>query len=280
MVLRLFVFAITAIYLSFFVFAQEIQVASQEEYKNFLRTKTYIVKTDNPFSRFNTEIEKAMTQNWKLTQWEMISAAEFEKKRRDKNASFIFLSEAQSEKEPQMKLNILNVVLGSPSGNINKMPDVATIPLSYVTEDEEFTEDEYLFKLPVFLKFIQYYIQVNAQKITPARDLVRQHSTYLIQKEIWLTPEQLDAELQTPEKIARHYKGKVKIVSDAQIRQAVIDQKKDVVIAHIVAPEEGKTGKALKILIEIATGIPFYYDIANVPSGKSAVFTAADFKKF
>lgn len=253
----------------------------QEDYKRFVRTKTYVVRSDNPFSSFNIEIADAMRRVWTLTQWEMISTAEFEIRRRERESSFIFLSELWSTKEPDLKLDILNVVLGTPSGNINNMPDVASIPLCYVSDDdEESDEDRYLILLPVFLRFVQYYIRENVQESKSVQEIVKKNHGSLLQKEIWFLPDQLSSEVNTVEKISSYYKGKVKIVSEDELEQAIEDSKKNVVVAHIVAPKENKKGKALKILIEISSGLPYYYDLIDVASKRDSQFTVSDFRKF
>ncbi len=260
------------------VSSQEIVVASQSHYKQFIKSKTYLVQYDNPFSGFNAAMEDAMKKYWYITHWEIISSSEFEKKRSDKSASFLFLSEAMAEKREDLRFNILNVVMGSSSGSLNSMPDLGSVPLSYAFEDDEFSEDEYFYKLGVILRFIQFYIDANVKSAdTDVKSIVKEHKNSVLTKEIWFVAEDLDTEVKTVKKIAAFYEGKVKIVTQQEINQAIAS-KTDVLILHKVGPGEGRSGKCLKFIVSAATGIPYYYSITEISSKKPDAFLAEDFK--
>jgi hypothetical protein len=260
--------------------AQDIVVATHSQYKQFKASTTYVVKYDNPFSAFNTAMATAMKKYWYFTNFEVITTVEFEKKQADRNASFLFLSEAMAEKREDLKFNILNIVMGSKSASLNNMPDLGSVPLSYAFDEDEFAEEGYLYKLGVVLKFIQYYAEANIKKAdTDIKSLVKTNSKEIINKEVWFIKEDLDTDVNTIEKIARVYSGKVKIVTETEIEQAVESGNKQVLILHKVGPGKGKTGKCLKFIIGAADGAPYYYNITEVTAKNPDAFSADDFKK-
>jgi len=260
--------------------SQDIMVASQAQYKQFMKSKTYLVKYDNPFSGFNTAMEDAMKKYWNITPWEVISSAEFEKKRTDKSASFLFLSEAMAEKREELRFDILNVVMGSSSGNLNNMPDLGSVPLSYAFDDDEFAEDDYIYKLGAILRFVQFYIESNVKAAdTDVKSIVKEHGKSIRTKEIWFIKEDLDNEVNTVQRIAAFYDGKVKIVTEQEIVEAIASKNPNVLILHKVGPGKGNSGKCLKFIISVATGIPYYYNMTEITSKKPDAFLSADFKK-
>jgi len=260
--------------------AQGIKAASQDRYKQFASSVTYVVSYDNPFSDFNSYIKKAMEKNWTMTPFEMISWEDFETKKSDSKASFIFISEAMAGNNKNLVFNILNFVMGDKSSGLDKMPDLGSVPLSYVSEDEDFEEDKYLYKLDVFLRFMQYYAKTNIDKPnTDVTALVASNQSMIQSKEIWMLADELNEDVNTVGKIAGYYTGKVRIVTVEEITNAIADKNQDVLILHIVSPVESNSGKCMKFIISVAEGAPYYYSITDVSAKKPGLFLSEDFKK-
>jgi hypothetical protein len=76
---KLFLFLLINSYFYLSLSSQEIKLATSEQFKKFLTTNTYVVKTDNPFSDFNNVLEESMSHVWTLTKYRIISTEEFEK---------------------------------------------------------------------------------------------------------------------------------------------------------------------------------------------------------
>ena len=75
---KLFLFLLINSYFYLSLSSQEIKLATPEQFKKFLSTTTYVVKTDNPFSNFNNVIEESINKLWTLTKFKIISTEEFE----------------------------------------------------------------------------------------------------------------------------------------------------------------------------------------------------------
>lgn len=261
------------------IMAQEIQLASEAEFNRFKSSTTYLVKYDDPFSMFNAYMEEDMKAVWTITPFKIITSAEFEDKMKDKNSSFIFLSEAMKDDAGVFfKLNILNIVLGAKSGSINYMPDLGSAPLSYVFEDED-NEDVYLYKLAGVLRFFQYYIQYNIDHPkSDIKDVINANKSKIEGKELWLVKSDLDSDVNTESKISKYYDGKVKFVTQEEIRNAVHAGNTNVVFLHKIGPT-GKTGyQCLKFLINAGDGTPLYFDMHKVNGKSPDAFLSSDFK--
>lgn len=275
----LMTFSLVALCLT--LFAQDIPVATAEQFKRFKESTTYLVKYDDPFSSFDTYMAEDIAKVWKITPYKIISPAEFETLSKDKKNSFIFLSEIYKEEgDKTATWNLLNITLGSNSGsaNMNSMPDLGSAPLSYVSEEED-NEDEFLYKLAGVLRFFQYYINYNIEN--PGSDIkavVKANKQKLAGKELWLIQSDMADDVNSAEKISKYYSGTVKFVTPEEIRSAIHSGNENVVFLHQVAPGQSGGKWSLKFLISAADGCPLYYDVTTVSGGKDGKFSSADFK--
>ncbi len=260
-------------------FAQDIPVATSEQFQRFKSSTTYLVNYDDPFSSFNTYIVEDMQKVWTITPYKVITSSEFESLGKNKDNSFIFLSEAgKTEGDITFNLNLLNIVLGSKSGSMNNMPDLGSAPLSYVWEDDD-NEDQYLYKMAGILRFFQYYIQYNiANPGSDIKDVVKANKSKIEGKELWLIQSDMDTDVNTIEKIEKVYSGKVKFVTPEDIRQAVHEANSNVVFLHKVGPGSHNGYKCMKFLVLASDGCPLYYEMTGVSSGKPDAFLSSDFK--
>ncbi|PLW94697.1 MAG: hypothetical protein C0592_02060 [Marinilabiliales bacterium] len=259
--------------------AQEIQLASEAEFKRFKSSTTYLVKYDDPFSMFNAYMEEDMKAVWTITPYKIISSEEFEDKMKDKEASFIFLSEAMKDDQGVFfKLNVLNIVLGARSGNLNNMPDLGSAPLSYVFDDWD-DEDVYLYKLAGILRFFQFYVNYNiSHPGSDFKDVVKANKSKIEGKQLWLIKGDMDSDVDSESEISKYYDGTVKFVSEEDIRTAVHNGNTNVVFLHKVGPNGQNGYHCMKFLINAGDGTPVYYDMHKVSNGKSDAFLSSDFK--
>lgn len=259
--------------------AQEIPVATQEQFQAFNKSTTYFVTYDDPFSSYNTYMKEAAEKLWHLTPFKIITPDAFVSLSKSKSNSFVFLSEAAfSQGNVNMTFNILNIVLGNTSGDINRMPDLGSAPLSYASEDED--EEEYLYKIGIILQFFQYYIQYNlSHPGTDIKAMVKANKNDIEGKELWLIKEDMDEDVNTEEEINSIYNGKIRFVSKEEIKNAILNKTEGIAIVHKVGPTAGGDGsRCLKFVLLVSNGEPVYYDMTVVSNSKPARFLASDFK--
>ncbi len=243
----------------------------------FLKSKTYIVLEENPFSAFNTVVNDRIKDLWTLTPFEVISSEEFEKKMHDSKSSFLFMSQAQMGKGEMSNYFIMNLVMGDASGNINKMPELCVVPVSY----DEVDPETYEYRFPALIKFIDYFIRYTQKN--PGKDIrqiVSENSSELRNYGLWLVGSDLAPEVNTVEKIRKIYPYPVKIVTTDDIEKAVNEGNTKVAILHKVGPEETKSGSntVYKFIITVKEGKPLYFGDHKTVAGKPDAFLEEDFK--
>ena len=281
---KLFLFLLINSYFYLSLSSQEIKLATPEQFKKFLSTTTYVVKTDNPFSNFNNVIEESINKLWTLTKFKIISTEEFENLKTNPANSFIFLSEAAfTQNKETISLDILNITLGTKSGNLNLMPDLGSAPLAYLPIDAESEEieEQYLYFIPGILRFFQYNIkyQANQSQVVDLDKLANINKKLLADKILYITSDNLVMDVNSIEKIAKIYSGRVKIASKEDIYNTLLNGDSKAAVAFAIKTN-GKIGlNCFKFIIDANSGALIYYAIQEVKSKDQDGFTASDFKK-
>ena len=281
---KLFLFLLINSYFYLSLSSQEIKLATPEQFKKFLSTTTYVVKTDNPFSNFNNVIEESINKLWTLTKFKIISTEEFENLKTNPANSFIFLSEAAfTQNKETISLDILNITLGTKSGNLNLMPDLGSAPLAYLPIDAESEEieEQYLYFIPGILRFFQYNIkyQANQSQVVDLDKLANINKNLLADKILYITSDNLAMDVNSIEKIAKIYSGKVKIASKEEIYKTLLNGEDRVAVAFAINTN-GKIGlNCFKFIIDANSGALIYYAIQEVKGKEDDGFTSSDFKK-
>ncbi|HON97148.1 MAG TPA: hypothetical protein PK222_02705 [Bacteroidales bacterium] len=281
---KLFLFLLINSYFYLSLSSQEIKLATPEQFKKFLSTTTYVVKTDNPFSNFNNVIEESINKLWTLTKFKIISTEEFENLKTNPANSFIFLSEAAfTQNKETISLDILNITLGTKSGNLNLMPDLGSAPLAYLPIDAESEEieEQYLYFIPGILRFFQYNIkyQANQSQVVDLDKLANINKNLLADKILYITSDNLAMDVNSIEKIAKIYSGRVKIASKEDIYNTLLNGDSKAAVAFAIKTN-GQIGlNCFKFIIDANSGALIYYAIQEVKSKEEDGFTASDFKK-
>jgi len=281
---KLFLFLLINSYFYLSLSSQEIKLATPEQFKKFLSTTTYVVKTDNPFSNFNNVIEESINKLWTLTKFKIISTEEFENLKTNPANSFIFLSEAAfTQNKETISLDILNITLGTKSGNLNLMPDLGSAPLAYLPIDAESEEieEQYLYFIPGILRFFQYNIkyQANQSQVVDLDKLANINKNLLADKILYITSDNLVMDVNSIEKIAKIYSGRVKIASKEDIYNTLLNGDSKAAVSFAIKTN-GQIGlNCFKFIIDTNSGALIYYAIQEVKSKEEDGFTASDFKK-
>lgn len=264
------------------------QIGSAAEFQQFLKTKTYVVYEENPFSGFNMVIKDFMNKYWKVTPFAFIEMKEFDVKKTDPNCSFIIITDAvltknklfNTEIKYQYTYTLMNLILGKKMAlnnkDISSMPDLGSVPLSY----SEVEEDSYLYKIAGMLNFMQYYVKYNIEH--PGSDykaVVKANAGEIKTKELWLIKEDLANNVNSLEKIKKIYPYSVKIVTEEELEKAIEDANPNVAFFHKVGPEGTATDAICwKFIISAKEGKPLYYDYHKVSNDNPDALLMQDLK--
>ena len=233
-----------------------------DEIKQFMASKTCVVREDDPFSAYNSFIKEALKAYWTLTPYEFIDAGEFNKRRLDPAYSFIVLTETNFDKDKSGSVyTFINLLQGKKVNKLSENPEVCAIPLSFAGEDDL----EYGYKLGAILSFMQKHAAMIADdpSLTGRKYLkyYNKNVPEVIKKTILVKEEDLDPGLNSIEKIKAIYPHDIKIVSEEEIVKAITEKSPNTLILHKVGPVgEHRTGYCFKMLIGADDSDMYYYD--------------------
>ena len=259
----------------------QIKTPDAETLKAFRSSKTYIVLEDVMFSDFNSHIKDVAKKHWNITSYEIISLTQFENLCRMSNASFLMVVIGEYTGFVKgASFNMLTLMMGHKSGDVNKMPEILSVPLSYYNPDGD--EEEYGYKLGGILEGIQYAVKnILNQKtnitVSTIKDIFNNHSGEVKTKELWVTKKDLSAAVNTLEKIKNSYSYEVSIVSEEAIQQAVDEKRNNVVFLHKVGNSEIRNALCFKFIINCSDGKLLYGDYHTVSAKEPDGFLPKDF---
>jgi hypothetical protein len=259
------------------IFAQS--KLTSDDVAQFFQTTTCVVLDNNLLSGYNIEIENAVKKEWKITPFEIISWEEFDKRKLDKKYSFLVISQVVFDRDKNpAKYDFLSLVVGGQKKLID-MPDLCPFPLAYSGVDE----DSYLFKINTIVMFIQQHITMlkdNPEYVNA--NLFKHYNDNLsdIQgKTICFLKEELAPNINTVQKIAKYYKGDVKIVSREELHE-LIKNNADIVFLHKVGPEGTRlASRCYKVLMGAKDAKLYYFDYHKIDGDSKDAFLLSDIKK-
>jgi len=256
-----------------------IPTASPSQIRDFENSITYIVKEDMLISDYNLAVENLVNQYWNITETKTISATEFKEKRKNPEASFIYMNPVYFDKDKtQTAYEYLFLSLGHPSGDPSQMPDLCAVPLAVKGADQT----EFVYKLGLVLQFMQNHVEVT--KNHPSYDdesIVDYYSDqkfFLRDKELWLMKPEIENSLHRKSEMQSVYPYPFRYVSPEDIKKAIADNRDDIIIVHLITAGENRY--CFKMLVNAGNADLYYYDYHKINSRKPSVLLEKDLKKF
>ncbi len=265
------------IFLACEVFAQ-VRPARKKHYELFYNSTTFVVLHRDPFSEFNKYMQEAMEKHWTITPFRFITFEEFERMRTNERASFMILADIE-QKNLDHTYSFINFVMGDSKRDFEGMPDLASVPLSYLDADDY----NHLYKMGAFVKFMQTHARdsdstprMRLAKIMNVRD------DQLKQMELWVLKHELDPRIDTEEKIRKYYPYRVKIATQQEIEQAIAEDRADVAFFHKIGPEDTtRNGRGIcwKFIVSAKDGSILYSSSHDVSNTEPDALLISDLEK-
>jgi hypothetical protein len=256
-------------------------IPSKQDVDAFFTTKTLVVLEDNPLMEYNSIIKKVMQQEWTITEFDFVSAKDFEQKRMDAQYSFIYMTNVTFEADKtDASYRFLHLSLGGDYFRLNEMPDIASVPLAYFDVEE----DRYAYKLAILVRFLQNHAKlihehpdiISANVFKYYNDNIKD----IKEKTLYLLEEELAPSVNTVAEIKKVYPYKFEMVTTDDIEKAIRDRNSDVVFLHKVGPEGTKlNARSYKIIIGAADANFYYFDFHKISDKNPDGFLESDFKK-
>lgn len=237
-------------------------LATKQQIGMFKNSKTCVVM-DAGVNFYNTPLKEAVQKYWKSTDYEIIDQDEFNKRKTNSKYSFLVMMDGAYDKDPGgVSYRYLSLVLGDISGNLTKMPEFCSVPLSYTGDNE--TDYEYI--IPIVIKFMQIHVKNLEKDRLPIslNGLKYYNKTGFNQKVLLLNKEKLASAVDSPEKIKAVIPNKVKLLTTTEIQNEIAAKTPDVLIHFHVGPQpEAGAGRCFEMLFD-TDGNLYYYNFRKI----------------
>jgi len=250
-------------------------LATKQQIGMFKNSKTCIV-LDGGMSFYNTPLKSAVQKYWKTTEYEFIDQDEFAKRKTNSKYSFIVMMDGAYDKDPGgVSYRYLSLVLGDGSGNLTKMPEFCSVPLSYSGDNE--TDFEYI--IPIVIKFMQIHVK-NLEKDRlgiSINGLKYYNKTGFRDKALIMNSEKMSSAVDSPDKIKQVSDYKVKLLTTKEIQKEIEANSSNTLFHFHVGPlPETGSGRCFEMLFD-ADGNLYYYNFRKVTNDNPDGFTLNDF---
>ena len=250
-------------------------LATKQQVGMFKNSKTCVVM-DAGMSFFNAPIKDAVKNFWKSTDYEFIDQTEFEKRKTDPKYSFIVVMDGAYDKDPGgVSYKFLSLVLGDPSGNLTKMPEFCSVPLSYSGDND--ADFEYI--IPVVIKFMQIHVKNLEKDRLPIsiNGLRYYNKTGYKDKILLLNKDKMALNANSPEKIRAVTQYKVKLLTTSEIQKELEANQANVLFHFHVGPaQDAGAGKCFEMLFD-TDGNLYYYNFRKITNDNPDGFNLNDF---
>ncbi|MDT8400195.1 MAG: hypothetical protein RQ743_00750 [Bacteroidales bacterium] len=232
-----------------------------EEIERFYKTKTLIVLEDNMFSSYNIFIRDAVDKYWEITDYDFISASDFNERRKDPAYSFLVLTATRFDKDRSGAFfNFINLLLGKDVGRIEEMPEFCAIPLSVQDADA----NGYSNILGMVIRFIQAHVDhIKEDPSMTGKRYLEYYNRFIPEaqdKTILVSENDLVPELRAPGAAEEYYPDNLKVVSESEIDEAIMNKAEDTLVLHRVGPEKAeKGGLCFKMLLGTDDARMYFY---------------------
>ena len=248
-----------AVFCSAALFAQR-PTAKKTQLPAFFNSTLYVVTNSNPLSEYNTLIKDAIQKNWRVTQFDFITIAEFEKQRFDPQKSFLIYSETTFPQDNNpIPFDVLSIVLGGNYATVELMPEVCSFPVCVSDSDG----DEAYYKLPVIIGFLNQHVKTLQTNPALLKDKkyawhVKQSGS-MAKKTLYLIAEEQLPEFNTAQKIKAVYNGKIVFLAQDELANLIKKRAINSAFLHKVAPLSDEIQGARCYIIFMGTDNALYH---------------------
>jgi hypothetical protein len=250
-------------------------LATKQQVGMFKNSKTCVVM-DGGMSFLNKPVKEAVQKYWKSTDFEFIDQAEFDKRKSDPRYSFIVSMEGAYDKDPGgVSYKFLSLLLGDPSGNLTKMPEFCSVPLSYSGDNDA----DYEYIIPMVIKFMQIHVKnIEKDRLPISINGLRYYNkTGFKEKVILFNKDKMASNADSPDKIkaVSEYKVKLLTIEDIQ-KEMEANQLNTLIHFHIGPPKDAGAGKCFEMLFD-TEGNLYYYNFRKITNDNPDGFNLGDF---
>lgn len=241
------------------VFSQEL-VPDQKLLQAFYKTKTCFVLYKDSVEGYDNAIEWIAKKVWRTTPYELISAEDYEKNKKNPKFSFVTVECIPIKiKDKTMKVDHLVLSMPTKDKKAESLITLVKFPLAY----EQMKNKSYLYKIPAILMFFQTYLEYISthSEIKTFEDYLKYcngFNTEVGEKELWVLKEDIDPEL-TEERLSEIYEGEIKIVTEGELQENIRKQALDFSFVHRISSNKPTYENVCKLYVLTADGACLFF---------------------
>jgi len=251
-------------------------LATKQQIGMFKNSKTCVVMDAGGMSFYNGPIKKAVQKYWKSTDFEFIDQAEFNIRKTNSKYSFLVMMDGAYDKDPGgVSYKYMSLVLGDGSGNLTKMPEFCSVPVSYSGDNDA----DYEYIIPIVVKFMQSHVKNLEKDRLPIsiNGLKYYNKTGFKDKVLLFNKEKMASSVDSPEKIKAVCQNKVKLLSIEEIQKEILSNPANTLFHfHVGPPQDGGAGKCFEMLFDV-DGNLYYYNFRKITNDNPDGFNINDF---
>jgi hypothetical protein len=252
------------------------KLASKQQIGMFKNSKTCVV-LDIGSMNYNIYLKDAVEKFWKSTEYEFIDQQEFDKRRSDSRYSFLVLMKGVLDNDPGgVSYDYITLVLGDPTTDLTRMPELCSIPVSY--SDDNNVNYEYV--IPAIVKFIQIHVKNLETKrfLISLKGLTYYNrSADSKDKVLLFNKATMAADADSPAKINTVYPYYVKLLSDSEIQEELSQSPTNALFNFHVGPTgDDASGKCFEMIFDIEGNL-YYYNSRRITNENGDGFNLKDF---
>jgi hypothetical protein len=273
-ILRIFISVVSLGLISVSVLANN-PLATKQQVGMFKNSKTCVVM-DGGMSFWNKPVKEAVQKSWKSTDFEFIDQAEFDKRKTNPRYSFIVAMDGAYDKDPGgVSYKFLSLVLGDASGNLTKMPEFCSVPLSYSGDNDA----DYEYIIPVVIKFMQIHVKnLEKDRLPISLNGLRYYNkTGFKEKVLLLNKDKMASNADSQDKIKAVSQYIVKLLTIEEIQKEMEANPQNALFHFHVGPaQDAGAGKSFDMLFD-SDGNLYYYNFRKITNDNPDGFNLNDF---
>ncbi|MDR3132768.1 MAG: hypothetical protein LBU42_01935 [Prevotellaceae bacterium] len=262
--------------------AQERIMPTAEQIERFSRTTLNVVLTGENIL-LEAALKDALESKWKLTPLKFIDKVEFDANVGDANRTFLLLVGGSFQKGEEEKLFVytfLNLLMGG-GVSLDKLSEFLLLPVSC---DGQSIDKPLLF-MSAFVDIMQRHVLSIQQNPKLAKqkldDRYNKNIERLVGRHLMLVKDDITYTV-TEEEMAQSFNGRLRIVEDGDVEQAMTAEAKNQVIGLTLYPRVGspKHTFCYNMLIAADTHELIYFKRHKVNKKQEQGFLKEELKRF
>jgi len=262
---------------------------------NGVEAQNVLRETRNTFANYGAKITKvvipstsladlmlrdAVNKGWRISPFEFCSMDEYNKIKEDTSYFFLLRVDGRFRNELEPKIEYLTLIKGGAEvkRGLYSSRDILTLPLQEIEE----SSGTNLYLIPMYIDLIQnhiYRVQKDLSLAFKGNAIYSNKVAGIKEKNFLFSIDLLNYKT-AEEDFSELFNGEVKLVTDTEIEDAIIENRTNTVVPIIIKPKGGSRGSyCYKLLVGTDSHELFFFRRHKISRRVPLGFTKEDIRK-